>query len=45
MILTFYIERVLSNKLYTFTKITREIYIIDNLKVDILIKLDIIISK
>ena len=36
---------MLSNSIYTFAKIAREIYLINNLKADILIEADILISK
>ena len=44
-ILIFYIKRVLFNNTRTFARITREIYIIDNLKIEILIEANILISK
>ena len=45
VVLTFYIEGVLPNGTRAFTQITREIYIVDNLKAGILIEADILIPK
>ena len=44
-ILIFYIEGVLLNKTYTFAEIKREIHIVDNLKVGILIGSNILTPK
>ena len=44
-ILIFYIESILSNNTRAFTEIKREIYIIDDLKADILIRADILTPK
>ena len=38
-------KEVLSNNIRAFVKITREIYLINNLKADILIEADILISE
>ena len=45
IVLIFYIKEVLKNNTRVFVKITREIYIVDNLKIRILIKFDILTSK
>ena len=45
MVLIFYIKKVLFDKAYTFAQIIREIYIVNNLKTNILIKANILISK
>ena len=44
-ILIFYIKSVLFNNTRVFAKIIREIYIINDLKTNILIELNILISK
>ena len=44
-IIIFYIKRVLSNDTRAFAEIIKEIYIIDDLKADIFINIDIFISK
>ena len=43
--LIFYIKEVLSNETRTFIEITREIYIVNNLKTKMLIKADILILE
>ena len=45
IILIFYIKSVLSNNIRVFAKISKEIYIIDDLKTNILIELDILILE
>ena len=45
MIFIFYLKSVLSNNNYIFAEITREIHIIDNLKIEILIEVNILTSK
>ena len=45
IILIFYIKRNLSNNIRIFIEITREIYIVDNLKINILIDLNILILE
>ena len=45
IILIFYIKEVLFNNIRAFIKITREIYIVNNLKINIFINVDILISK
>ena len=45
IVLIFYIKGVLSNNIRAFIEITREIYIVDNLKANILIELDILILE
>ena len=44
-IITFYIKKVLSNDTRTFTQITRKIYIVNNLKANMLINSNILTPK
>ena len=45
IVLTFYIKEILSNNARTFAQIIRKIYIVDNLKIEMLIEVDILTSK
>ena len=45
MIFIFYIKGVLLNNNYIFVKIMREIYVIDNFKIKILIEISIFIFE
>ena len=45
VILIFYIKSILFNDIRTFAQITREIYIVNNLKTNMLIELDIFTLK
>ena len=44
-ILIFYMKRILLDNTRAFAQITREIHIVDNLKIEIFIEVDIFISK
>ena len=45
IIFIFYIKEVLLDNIYIFVRITREIHIINNFKIDILIEANIFTSK